>query len=379
MGTFHTVEAFALVFPCRNIFFNVCKPSHQEQYRIIMQNNFLPINPENPWLAPLAGWSDLPFRLLCREQGASVACTEMVSVKGLVYGGKNTHDLLRTNEQDSPLAVQIFGAEQEFMQKGVQLLKEQGFCFYDVNVGCSVNKVVKTGAGSAMLKDLPNFYKVAKTVIDEVHKDAGHKIGFKIRLGYYLGEDVYEELALRLQDFGVDWITLHPRYARQGFSGVPKYEALTRLKHLLEIPVIASGDLFTARDGVKVLLETGVNGVMYARGAMSNPHIFAEHKYLWKYVQENTLNSTDIPDYEELFPRTLEQIKKDVYALIMAHLNYAKTYSPDRAVLQMRTIVPRYVRHLENAKLVRQALIKCRSFADLESVLQEFFMQGKNF
>lgn len=338
-----------------------------------MQNTCLPISPETPWLAPLAGWSDLPFRLLCREQGAAFACTEMVSAKGLVYGGKNTHDLLQTNVQDSPLAVQIFGAEQDFMQKGVQLLKAQGFCNYDVNVGCSVNKVVKTGAGSAMLKDLSNFYKVAKTVIDEVHKDAEHKIGFKIRLGYYLGEEVYEELALRLQDFGVDWITLHPRYAKQGFSGVPKYEALARLKELLEIPVIASGDLFTARDGVRVLLETGVNGVMYARGAMSNPHIFAEHKYLWQYVQEKGLSSADIPEYGTLFPRSQEQIKSDIYALIMTHLGYAKTYSPQRAVLQMRTIVPHYVRHLENAKLVRQALIKCRSFAELENVLQEYF------
>lgn len=344
-----------------------------------MQNNSLPANlpirPETPWLAPLAGWSDLPFRLLCREQGAAVACTEMVSAKGLVYGGKNTHDLLQTNAQDSPLVVQIFGAESEFMQKSVQLLKEQGYSYYDVNVGCSVTKVVKTGAGSAMLRDLPNFYKVAKTVIDEVHKDTGHKIGFKIRLGYYLGEEVYEELALRLQDFGVDWITLHPRYAKQGFGGVPKYEALTRLKTLLDIPVIASGDLFTARDGVRVLLETGVNSVMYARGAMSNPRIFAEHKYLWQYAQEKQLTSPEIPDYEELFPRTSEQIKKDVYALIMTHLNYAKTYSPQRAVLQMRTIVPRYVRHLENAKLIRQALIKCRSFDDLENVLEEFFAE----
>ncbi len=340
--------------------------------------NLLPIIPQKPWLAPLAGWSDLPFRLLCREQGASAACTEMVSAKGLVYGGKNTRDLLQTNEKDNPLVVQIFGAEADFMQKGVQLLKERGFCFYDVNVGCSVNKVVKTGAGAAMLKDLPNFYKVAKTVIDEVHRDSGHKIGFKIRLGYHLGEDVYEELALRLQDFGADWITLHPRYAKQGFSGEPNYEALTRLKSLLEIPVIASGDLFTARDGVRVLLKTGADTVMYARGAMGSPRIFAEHKALWQYVRENGLRQKEqadaaLPDYEELFPKSPEQIKNDVYALITAHLNYAKTYSPARAVLQMRTIVPRYVRRLEHAKLVRQALIRCRTFADLEEALQEFF------
>ncbi len=341
-----------------------------------MQNDFLPIRPETPWLAPLAGWSDLPFRLLCREQGASVACTEMVSAKGLVYGGKNTQDLLQSTEKDAPLVVQIFGAEPEFMQKGVQFLKEHGFCFYDVNVGCSVNKVVKTGSGAAMFKDLPNFYAVAKTVIDEVHKDAEHKIGFKIRLGYYLGENVYEEAALRLQEFGADWITLHPRYAKQSFSGVPNYEALARLKELLEIPVIASGDLFTARDGVRVLLKTGVNAVMYARGAMSNPRIFAEHKYLWNYVQKKgAVNpaEAEIPDYEELFPKSPEQIKEDIYTLIMAHLSYAKTYCPARAVLQMRTIVPRYVRHLENAKLIRQALIQCRTFEDLDTVIKDFF------
>lgn len=338
--------------------------------------NDLPIQPETPWLAPLAGWSDLPFRLLCREQGASAACTEMVSAKGLVYGGKNTQDLLQSTEKDTPLVVQIFGAEQEFMQKGVQVLKEHGFCFYDVNVGCSVNKVVKTGSGAAMLKDLPNFFAVAKTVIDEVHKDSGHKIGFKIRLGYYPGENVYEEAALRLQDLGADWITLHPRYAKQSFSGVPNYAALARLKELIEIPVIASGDLFTARDGVRVLLETGVNAVMYARGAMSNPRIFAEHKYLWQYVQEKGAESrtgSEIPDYDELFPKSPEQTKADIYALIMAHLSYAKTWCPGRAVLQMRTIVPRYVRCLENAKLIRQALIKCRTFEDLDVVLNELF------
>lgn len=333
----------------------------------------LPIQADTPWLAPLAGWSDLPFRLLCREHGASVACTEMVSAKGLVYGGKNTADLLQTQSADNPLVVQIFGAERDFMQKGVQILKEQGFQYYDVNVGCSVQKVVKTGAGAAMLKDLDNFYAVAKTVIDEVHKDTGHKIGFKIRLGYYLEEDVYEEVALRLQDLGADWITLHPRYAKQSFGGVPKYEALRRLKELVEIPVIASGDLFTARDGVRVLADTGVNAVMYARGAMSNPRIFHEHAVLLEHVRKHALKSSEIPSYEELFPKSPEQIKADLFELVKQHLAYAKTYCPYRAVLQMRTIVPRYVKHLENAKIVRQELIKCRSFEDIDRVIGEFF------
>ncbi len=333
----------------------------------------MPIRPETPWLAPLAGWSDLPFRLLCRSYGAKAACTEMVSAKGLVYGGKNTQDLLRTAAQDEPLAVQIFGAEPDFMQKSVQILKTYGFRHYDVNVGCSVHKVAKTGAGAAMLKDLPNFYAVAKSVIDEVHGDSGHTVGFKLRLGYYLGENVYEEAALRLQDLGADWITLHPRYAKQAFSGVPDYAALARLKEILDIPVIASGDLFTARDGVRVLLDTGADGVMYARGAMSNPRIFREHEMLWRHAAEHGLKSLELPAVEDLFPKTPQQIKADVLECIKRHIAYAKEYSPERAVLQMRTIVPHYVRHLENAKQVRQALIKCRSFAELDEIIAEFF------
>lgn len=333
----------------------------------------LPIRPDSPWLAPLAGWSDLPFRLLCRKYGAKAACTEMVSAKGLVYGGKNTQDLLQTMAADVPLAVQIFGAEREFMQKGVRILKACGFEHYDVNVGCSVHKVVKTGAGAAMLKDLSNLFAVAKAVIDEVHKDSGHKIGFKIRLGYHLQENVYEETALRLQDLGADWITLHPRYAKQAFGGVPDYAALARLKQILDIPVIASGDLFTARDGIRVLMETGADAVMYARGAMSNPRIFSEHTALLNHVKEHGLKSTEIPAYEELFPKSPQQIKEDLHECILQHIAYAKEYCPARAVLQMRTIVPRYVKHLENAKLVRQALIQCRSFEDLDTVINGFF------
>ena len=155
--------------------------------------NQLPIRPDAPWLAPLAGWSDLPFRVLCREQGAAVCCTEMVSAKGLVYGGRNTEDLLATTPlegekledgssvTDHPLVVQIFGAEAEFMEQAVQILKHRGFEWFDVNMGCSVPKVTKTGAGAAMLRDIPNALRVAEAVI----KAAGPgRMGFKLRLGW---------------------------------------------------------------------------------------------------------------------------------------------------------------------------------------------------
>lgn len=362
------------------------------------KTNTIVIAPDKPWLAPLAGWSDLAFRLICREEGAFVACTEMVSAKGLVYGGKNTEDLLATQEADNPLVVQIFGAEAEFMEKAIFVLQNRGFQNFDVNVGCSVTKVVKTGAGAAMLRDVENLLKVANRVIMQSHapkilENASNephisqnliknfeskglaqkkgKIGFKVRLGYELGKDVYEDVARELEILGADWLTLHPRYAKQAFHGVPNYDALTKLKANVRIPIIASGDLFHACDGVRVLMETGVDGIMYARGAMANPRIFQEHIKLWNYMQSNTITS----DFEKYAPQVLErsdeEMREDLASLIRRHLKYAKAFNPRRALLQMRTIVPRYVKHLENAKSLRLALIACKSFEELEAILQQ--------
>ena len=267
--------------------------------------NQLPIRPDAPWLAPLAGWSDLPFRVLCREQGAAVCCTEMVSAKGLVYGGRNTEDLLATTALDGerfedgslvtdhPLVVQIFGAEAEFMEQAVHILKHRGFEWFDVNMGCSVPKVTKTGAGAAMLKDIPNALKVAEAVI----KAAGPgRMGFKLRLGWDASHEVYRELARELAAMGAGWVTLHPRHAVQGFAGKPRFEAIGELASALSIPVIASGDLFTAADGVRVLRQTGCASVMYARGALKNPAIFARHLELLKSGED--LPEAFEPDYD---------------------------------------------------------------------------------
>ena len=341
------------------------------------------ISPDAPWLAPLAGWSDLPFRLLCREEGAKVTCTEMISAKGLVYGGKNTEDLLASSEADSPVVAQIFGAEYDFMEKGIGILQEKGFQHFDVNIGCSVTKVVKTGAGAAMLRDIPNLLKVAEHVITQahgqvhkpsiIHQEKTGKIGFKIRLGYEMGNDVYIDLAKELEKLGADWITLHPRYAKQAFSGVPKEGALATLKNAVKIPVIASGDLFSAQDGVRVLLETGVDAVMYARGAMSNPFIFNEHAALWKHVQENKLSAAQVPTIAEILPKSEAELREDLGKLIARHLSYAKEFNPHRTLLQMRTIVPRYVKRLGNAKALRLSLIGCRSYEELYALLDEYF------
>ena len=333
----------------------------------LMKTSLLPIGPDAPWLAPLAGFSDLPFRLLCRELGAAVTCTEMVSAKGLVYGmrqgGKGstgTDDLLSTTPQDAPLVVQLFGAEADFIAEAATLLCERGFTWFDLNMGCSVPKVNKTGAGSAMLRDVENAVAVAKALIAAVGPG---RTGFKLRLGWDATSVVYLELAKALEDAGAAWITLHPRFAKQGFTGVPDASALERLARAVSIPVLASGDLFCAADGIRAL-ETGAQGVMFARGAMANPAIFQQYRAL-RAGQEAP---------EALPPQEL-------LAIIHRHAELARDLTPGKpgrrgyspALLKMRTVVPRYVRHLPGVKQLRLALAGCESWENLDTILREFF------
>lgn len=344
----------------------------------------LPFRPDSPWLAPLAGWSDLPFRLLCREHGAAVCCTEMISAKGLVYGGRNTDDLLLTTPQDSsdtnPLVAQVFGAESYFMGEAVRRLKDRGFVWFDVNMGCSVHKVAKTGSGSAMLRDVSNALVVAKAVIDAAGPG---QAGFKFRLGWQeradRSDDVYLDLAQELQALGAGWLTLHPRYASQKFSGVPRFSALKELVQAVSIPVIASGDLFQAEDGLRVLAETGVATVMYARGALADPAIFDRHKKLLHHKTNPAHLSTqhiDIAcspeDSSSLFQRTdTPEERQALVALIRRHAELAQLYSNRTALLKMRTFVPRYVKHLAGSKSLRQKLITCTDWGTLDAILAE--------
>ncbi len=310
-------------------------------------------HPAQPWLAPLAGYSDLSFRLLCREQGAAVCCTEMVSAKGLIYQSKGTNDLLSTTAHDAPLVVQLFGRDADIMVAAMEKLMASGFRYFDLNMGCSVPKVNKTGCGSAMLRDIDNAVDVASAMVKTA--GLGH-VGFKFRLGWEAGYEVYLDLAKRLEQIGAAWLTLHPRYARQGFSGTARWSALTDVVQAVSIPVIASGDLLTAADGVRCITETGVSTVMYARGAMNDPGIFAAHRALMAGKPD--------PGYA---PRR-------IHALISRHATLAKHYAHGRSgLLKMRTFVPRYVRHMSGARVLRQHLASCFEWDMLDDVLGLFF------
>ncbi|MDR3074164.1 MAG: tRNA-dihydrouridine synthase family protein [Deltaproteobacteria bacterium] len=361
----------------------------------------LPIGPDKPWLAPLAGYSDLPFRLLCREMGASVACTEMVSAKGLVLGQgrKNnaTNELLATHPPlksplkppvkldaaadtlgqgrfappekvvpDSPLVVQLFGAESEFMEEAVRILVGCGYTWFDCNMGCSVPKVQKSGAGSALLQNPDRAVAVAEGMLRAA--GAG-RVGFKLRLGRDAGEEVYLSLAGRLADAGAGWITLHPRYAKQKFTGAADWKAVRPLVKALAVPVLVSGDLFTAADGVRALEVTGAAGVMFARGAMHNPAIFRQFKNLLAGTAKTGEDGGRFADSALL-----------AYG-IRRHAELMRAFYPPRsnrqgiesALLKMRSFVPRYVKECAGARHLRRAMAGCRSWEAMDALLDDFF------
>lgn len=331
-------------------------------YCVDNYENSLPFTPDSPWLAPLAGYSDLPFRLLCRKYGAAVCETEMVSAKGLLYKSPGTGELLMNVLADTPLVVQLFGSDPQDLYLALKTLGNVGYRWFDCNMGCSVPKVMRQGAGAALLREPERALDLARAMIRASRETPfPAAVGFKLRAGIDSQNMIIPDLALRLEDLGASWICLHPRFAKQGFSGEADWNMLANLCKRLAIPLIASGDLLSSRDGIRCLEQTGVATVMYARGALRNPAIFSEHLQLLKGECVRTPGHGD-----------LEKI-------IRAHLELvARHTSCDEALYRMRYIVPRYVKRAPNARIIRQRLCECQSWKDFEEIMTEFFPLGDN-
>lgn len=343
----------------------------------------LSISPEQPWLAPLAGYSDLAMRVLCREAGAAVACTEMVSAKGLVYGAESrkgrspSDDLLVSTPlegfpagaaADSPLVVQLFGDDPLFLGRAVSLLAGRGFTYFDLNLGCSVPKVLKTGSGAALARDISSAAAAARAMI-EAAGPAG-RVGFKLRLGWSAEEENYLELGRTLEDCGAAWLTLHPRYSRQGFGGRADWGALAKLKKYVNIPLIASGDLFDAPAAVRCLRETGADAVMFARGALSGPDIFRQFSALWK---DGSFNE-DLPGKAGRLEATILRHAELVRGLPEPPRRRKRgAKQPPASLMKMRGAVPRYTKELPGSRAFRVRLAACGSWEEFYALVAEYF------
>lgn len=223
-------------------------------------------------LAPMAGYSDAPFRLICSEFGADFCVTEMVSADGLARGGEKTRRLLARMEGEAPLGVQLFGSDPSAMAEAASIAEETGPAFIDLNFGCPVKKVIRRNGGAAVMRDLGLMERLCAAVAGAVDIP----VTAKIRSGWSRDESNYIEAGRVLEGAGCGSVAIHPRYRSQGFSGEADWSHIARLREALSIPVIANGDVTSVEDYNKIVYETGCTLVMIGRGAFGRPWIFRE-------------------------------------------------------------------------------------------------------
>jgi len=225
----------------------------------------------NTILAPLAGISNLPFRLLAKEAGCGLVCSEMVSANALVRKSKKTEQLLDSSPEEKPLSVQIFGSDPSLMAEAAKIIETSGADIVDINFGCSVKKIIKTGSGAALMQDPEK----SEALLKAVRKSVRIPLTIKIRTGWNKSGEQAFAIAEIAEACGVDAIAVHPRTATQGFSGQADWSIIGAIKRRCTMTVIGNGDIFSACDAMNMLAETGCDGVMIGRRAIGNPFIFS--------------------------------------------------------------------------------------------------------
>jgi tRNA-dihydrouridine synthase B len=305
------------------------------------------------FLAPMAGITNLPMRLLAREYGASLCFTEMVSVNGLVREGEKSFDLVKSSPDDRPLGVQIFGDDPETLAQGARLIEVYGDLI-DINMGCPVRKVVGTGAGSALLREPARVAAIVRAVRTATRLP----LTIKIRSGWHAGDNNFLEIGRIAEAEGCDAVTLHPRSRAQMFDGHADWSQLAELKRAVGIPVIGSGDLFRAEDATAMMTQTGCDGVMIARGGLGNPWMFRE-------IVSCLAGGAPSP------PMAEERLRTAV-----KHLELFIALSGEAAaVREMRKHLAWYAKGLPGAARFRAGVNLLTTTADMVRAIEEFFSE----
>lgn len=277
-------------------------------------------------LAPLAGYGDIAFRRLCREFGASLTVTEMVSVKGLVYGNEKTEVLLNLAPCEKPSCVQLFGSDPEFFYKALNLEFLNKFDIIDINMGCPVPKVTKCGEGSALMRDPERAADIVRACVSGAK---GRPVTVKHRLGISGDSIIAPEFAYKMQQAGCSAVTVHGRTAVQGYGGVADWEIIAKTAQAVKIPVIGNGDITNLSEAEKAVSEYCCAGVAIGRAALGRPYIFS--------VKSNG---------------TGENVK--IGKIMEKHINYALEYFPEAiAVRTLRKHLCRYLSHIKGTKELR--------------------------
>lgn len=318
------------------------------------------------FLGPMAGVTDLPFRLLCKEMGCSFLYTEMISAKALYYKNKNTIPLLMTQKEEMPIAVQIFGSEPELMGDMAKTLEDKGFAAIDINMGCPVPKIVNNGEGSALMKNPV----LAGKIIEKVNQSVSLPVTVKIRRGFDEEHINAVEMAKIAEESGASAIAVHGRTREQYYSGKADWEIIRQVKEAVSIPVIGNGDVTSAKDYLDMREKTGCDGVMIARAAKGNPWIFRE---ITKALADR--ETLDRMDLEEESKRPSLQ---EVIEMIKRHTELMIEYKGEfTAIREMRKHVAWYtVGYPASAKL-RDAVNQVSTRADMMDMLDRYLERAK--
>jgi len=308
----------------------------------------------NLFLAPVAGYSDSAFRSVCVENGACFTYTEMVSAEALVRKNIKTETLMARAYNEKAYAVQIFGGEEQVMSEATQIVLEKTHCeVIDINCGCPVPKIIKSGAGSELTRDPEKLYRIASAVV----KATKVPVTVKIRSGWDSKSITWKEAAQAALEAGVSAITIHPRTRAQGYEGHSDWGIMRQLVEFIDgrIPVFGSGDLFKPEDAKKMLEETGVDALMFARGAMGNPFVFRD-----------TTSLLQTGSYEPLPPEV--RIKTGFAELE----RLAAQTSEKHACLEMRKRFSAYSKGIQNGAALRLQIVHAETIQSYKDIFKDY-------
>ena len=301
-------------------------------------------------LAPMAGVTDLPFRILCREQGAALVCSEMVSAKAITFGSRKTRTLLQSDPAERPFSLQLFGSDPQALGQAARMIDGEDFDILDFNMGCPVPKVVGNGEGSALMLDP----KKARAALEALVRNSSRPVTVKIRAGFDEEHKNAPEIARIAEDCGVSAVVVHGRTRQQYYSGRADWDMIRRVKEAVKIPVIGNGDIRSGADALRMMEETGCDGVMAGRGARGNPWIFRE-------IRAAMLG-------EPIPPRPG---REEVVGMILRHCRMNVQYKGEHlGILEMRKQIAWYTAGLPGSSRLREKAFAAESYEDVERLMQ---------
>jgi nifR3 family TIM-barrel protein len=303
-------------------------------------------------LAPLAGITNLPFRLVAKKAGCALVCSEMISSNGLIHKSEKTHQMLNSVPDEKPLSVQLFGSDSAIMARAAGIVEKSGADILDLNFGCAVKKILKTGSGAALMKEPQK----AKSLISAVRQAVSIPLTIKIRTGWDPSGVQAMKIAATAQECGVDAIAVHPRTAGQGFKGKADWSIIAAIKKQSSIPVIGNGDIVTAQDALQMIKETGCDAVMIGRTAIGKPWIFSEVNAA---LNGKTIPPPDLASHEEVMLNFMEAL--------------VRHFGEKQACNMMRSRLGWFVKGLRNSSKFRESIKGISSKDEAEHLIRSYF------